>query len=111
MVGAAASLTLHDDGSIDRLSVALTSVGPTILPVTELGELSGRVVDERLLDAVQTAASDQANPISDLRAGERYRRHTVGVMAKRAVSAAATRARGQDLAVPVNRAMGIGAAQ
>ncbi len=111
VVGAAASLTLHDDGSIDRLSVALTSVGPTILPVTELGELSGRVVDERLLDAVQTAASDQANPISDLRAGERYRRHTVGVMAKRAVSAAATRARGQDLAVPVNRAMGIGAAQ
>ncbi len=111
VVGAAASVTLSPDGTIDQLRVALTAVGPTILPLTGLSDLSGRGVDERLLDAIQTTASEQATPISDLRAGERYRRHTVGVMAKRAVSAATTRARGRPLAVPVNRAMGIGAAR
>lgn len=111
VVGAAAAVTLAADGTISRLSVALTAVGPTILLVTGLDELIGRVVDDRLLDAIQTAASTQAAPISDLRAGERYRRHTVGVMAKRAMAAAATRAGGQDLAIPVNRATGIGAAQ
>ena len=55
-------------------------------------------------------ASEQAAPISDLRASDRYRRHCIGVMAKRAVDAAARRADGESIAVPVNRSLGIGAA-
>ena len=55
-------------------------------------------------------AAEQAAPISDLRAGDAYRRHCVGVMAKRAVDAAARRAAGETIAVPVNRSTGIGAA-
>ena len=72
--------------------------------------LVGRPVDEVLLAEVARLASDQARPISDLRASDRYRRHTVGVMARRAVDAAARRARGEHLAIPLNRTLGIGAA-
>ena len=71
------------------------------------------VVDVRfaaLLAEVAELASRQAAPISDLRASDTYRRHCVGVMARRAVDAATRRARGESIAVPVNRSLGIGAA-
>lgn len=106
VVGAAASVTLADDGSVASVRVALTAVAPTILEVTGLG--GGSV--EAVAAAAQAAASAQATPISDVRASDRYRRHTVGVMARRAVEAAARRATGEQLSVPVNRAIGIGAA-
>jgi len=109
VVGAAAAVTLADDGSVAAVRVALTSVAPTILEVTGLDGLVGRSVDE-VAEAVTTAASEQARPISDVRASDRYRRHSVGVMAGRAVRAAAQRAAGADLPAPLNRSLGIGAA-
>lgn len=108
VVGAAASVVLDDDGSIGSLAVALSAVAPTIVSV-DVSSLTGRVVDDALLSEVADLASERATPISDLRASDRYRRHTVGVMARRAVEAAARRARGEHIAVPVNRALGIGA--
>lgn len=109
VVGAAASVELGDDGSLSSIRVALTAVAPTILEVTALDDLIGQTVDSDLLAAVAVAASEQATPISDLRASDAYRRHTVGVMARRAVAAAAARARGEQIAVPVNRSIGVGA--
>ncbi len=109
VVGAAASIGLAGDGSLASIRVALTAVAPTILEVTGLDELAGRAVDDDVLAEVATTAAAQAMPISDLRASDAYRRHTVGVMARRAVDAAAARARGEALAVPVNRSVGIGA--
>jgi len=111
VVGAAAAVTLNQDGTVAEVNVALTSVAPTITAVADLASLSGSVVNDELLVRVAALASAHATPISDLRAGDAYRRHTVGVMAKRAVAAAAARARGEVIAVPVNRALGIGAAQ
>ena len=110
VVGAAASITLAADGAVVALSVALTAVAPTIIVVGGTDALVGRQVDDSLLADVATLASNQAVPISDLRASDRYRRHCVGVMARRAVDAAARRARGESIAVPVNRSLGIGAA-
>lgn len=107
VVGAAAALTLAEDGSVASLAVALAAVAPTIVAVP-VGELSGLPV-EVVLDDVARLASDSAAPISDLRASDRYRRHTVGVMARRAVDAAARRAHGESILVPVNRSLGIGA--
>jgi len=122
VVGAAARVDLDPDGSgrIVAASLALTAVAPTIVAVEGISEiLSGADVADRqvgqgiiepgVLADVATTASEQASPISDLRASDTYRRHCVGVMAKRAVAAAAARARGRGLAVPVNRATGIGA--
>ncbi|MEI8239261.1 MAG: FAD binding domain-containing protein [Actinomycetota bacterium] len=105
IVGAAASVTLDDDGSVASLRVALTAVAPTIIEVVGLG--GGPV--EHAASAAREAASAQARPISDLRASSDYRRHTVGVMAARAVLAAARRAGGDAIPSPLNRAIGIGA--
>lgn len=110
VVGAGAAVTLADDGTVASLAVALTAVAPVILAVHGLDALVGRPVDDALLAAVAEAASAQSTPITDLRATDRYRRHTIGVMARRAVHAAARRAAGEHIAIPVNRALGIGAA-
>jgi CO/xanthine dehydrogenase FAD-binding subunit len=106
VVGAAAAVTLAGDGSIVSVRVALTAVAPTIIEVTGLS--GGSIAD--VAAAAADAAAHQARPISDVRASDRYRRHTVGVMASRAVQAAARRAAGESITVPVNRAIGIGAA-
>lgn len=110
VVGAAASVVLDGD-VVASLRVALTAVAPTIIEVGDLSGLAGRAPDDALLAEVAAAAAQQALPISDLRASDRYRRHTIGVMARRAVDAAARRAGGESIGVPVNRALGIGAAQ
>jgi CO/xanthine dehydrogenase FAD-binding subunit len=110
VVGAAASVGLDSHGALESLSVALTAVAPTIIAVDGTGALLGREVDSTLLAEIAELASAQAAPISDLRASDTYRRHCVGVMARRAVDAAARRARGESIAVPVNRSLGIGAA-
>lgn len=105
--GAAAAVTLAEDGSVAAVRVALSAVAPTILEVAGLP--SGLSIADTAM-AAQVAASAQATPISDVRATDEYRRHTVGVMARRAVEAAARRATGDTIAVPLNRALGIGAA-
>jgi CO/xanthine dehydrogenase FAD-binding subunit len=110
VVGAAAAVTLNGDGDIEACRIALTAVAPTIVrsPSAEAAA-AGKPVNEETLAAVAAGASADASPISDVRAGEKYRRHTVGVMARRAVEAAVARARGEHVSVPANRASGIGA--
>jgi CO/xanthine dehydrogenase FAD-binding subunit len=110
VVGAAAVVTLNGDGDVEACRIALTAVAPTIVrsPSAEAA-IVGKPVGEEALAAVASGASADASPISDVRAGEKYRRHTVGVMARRAVEAAVARARGEHVPVPANRASGIGA--
>lgn len=111
VVGAGASVSLHEDGTVAAITVALSAVAPTIIAVAGLDGLIGGAVDDAALAEVATAAAAQATPITDLRATDGYRRHCVGVMARRAVEAAHRRALGESIAVPVNRALGIGAAR
>ncbi len=109
VVGAAASVSLADDGTIDAARVALTAVAPTIVEVGGL-DVAGSPPDAAG-EAAADAARASAAPISDIRASDEYRTHTIGVMAQRAVVAAARRAAGEPIAVPVNRALGVGAAR
>ena len=110
VVGAAASVALADDGSVALARVALTAVAPTIVEVGGIAELCDGRSPAECRAPIAAAASASATPISDLRASDAYRRHTVGVMARRAFDAAARRAAGESIAVPVNRALGIGEA-
>ena len=110
VVGAAAGVTLAEDGTIASAAVALAAVAPTILAVDGANDaLAGQTLATAGPIIAQLAAA-QAAPISDLRASDTYRRHCIGVMAKRALDAAARRAGGEAIAVPVNRSIGIGAA-
>ena len=110
VVGAGSTVSIADDGSLGAAAVALTAVAPTIVALDGLDGLLGRPADDALFDEVAALARDQASPISDLRASDTYRRHCVGVMARRSFEAACVRARGTTIAVPVNRASGIGEA-
>jgi len=110
VVGAAASVTLGDDGTIAAACVALAAVAPTIIEVRGVADAVASASVADAAAAVAALASEQASPISDVRASDAYRRHCVGVMASRALDAAARRAAGEHIPVPVNRALGIGAA-
>ena len=111
VVGAAASVVLAEDGTISEGSVALTAVAPTILEVEGVTSILAGNLSDAARPAIAAAAAEAAQPISDLRASDSYRRHMVGVMATRAVDAAARRAAGEEIGVPVNRATGVGAPQ
>ena len=111
VVGAAASVTLADDGKIASGSVALTAVAPTIIELDAAETLMVGQSPDAAAVVIATAASSESLPISDLRASDAYRRQMVGVMAARAVEAAAQRASGNEIGVPVNRAIGVGASR
>ena len=102
VVGAAAAVTLDADGTIASATIALSAVAPTILSVTGTAGLTGLSVSAAAAAAASMAA-EQATPISDLRASDVYRRHCVGVMASRALTAAAERAAGAPISIPANR--------
>ena len=110
VVGAAASVSLAEDGTIASGRVAMTSVAPTIAELVGASEAMAGLAPAAASIVIASMASDQAVPISDLRGSDRYRRHTIGVMAGRALDAAARRAGGEPIGVPVNRSLGIGAA-
>ena len=111
VVGAAASVALTDDGTISAGSVALTAVAPTIIELDAAETLMVGQTPDAAASAIAAAAAGESMPISDLRASDSYRRHMVGVMAARAVEAAAQRASGNEIGVPVNRAIGVGASR
>ena len=109
VVGAAAYVTLADDGTVHECRIALAAVAPTIIrvPLAEQA-ITGNLPAPQALAAVAAAASEASRPLSDLRGSEAYRRHTVGVVAQRAVAVAARRASGELIPIPANRARGIG---
>jgi CO/xanthine dehydrogenase FAD-binding subunit len=110
VVGAAAHVTLAGDGTVSACRIALAAVAPTIIRAPQAEQaLTGSLPAPQALAAVAAAASAESRPLSDLRGGEAYRRHTVGVVARRAVEIAARRASGEQVPVPANRAGGIGA--
>lgn len=75
---ASACVIRADDGTT---SVALGAVGPTVLRASEAEPLAA----EGDLDDFQALVSLTAQPITDHRATAEYRRHAVGVIARRAL--------------------------
>jgi CO/xanthine dehydrogenase FAD-binding subunit len=90
MVIAVASACVVIDRSHRRVAVALGSVGPTILRCPEAEDhLAGALDWSSLeiapgdLDRFAELVSAASRPISDHRSSADYRRHAVGVLAKR----------------------------
>ncbi|MGH1489729.1 MAG: FAD binding domain-containing protein [Acidimicrobiales bacterium] len=96
VVGAGARITLDADGKCSAATIALGAVAPTAVRVPDAeAALIGNAIDDTTLAAVAEAASAACNPIDDKRGTIAYRRQVAGVLAKRAVKAAAERAGGQ----------------
>jgi len=86
-VSVAASANV-DDGILSDVRVVMGSVAPTVLRVTEAeAALEGKAPDEGLLRQVAAFTEQAVKPIDDMRSSAEYRRHTSGVLAKRAVAA------------------------
>jgi CO/xanthine dehydrogenase FAD-binding subunit len=105
VVGATAAVTLAG-GAVEQARVAITALAPTIRLVPEAGEaLVGTDGGADAVRAAAQAASAAAEPISDVRASADYRRAMAEVLARRVLTAAVARARGEEVAVPASTAL------
>ena len=98
MVIAVASASLVLDRAGRTVRVALGSVGPTVLRCPEAEEQLASAIDWTSLSSGEDAArrfgelvSEASSPITDHRSTADYRRHAVGVLARRLLRRAADR--------------------
>jgi CO/xanthine dehydrogenase FAD-binding subunit len=103
VVGATAVVTLDGD-TVAAAKVAITALAPTIRLVPEAEQaLVGSDGERAAAEQAARAAAAACEPISDVRASEDYRRAMAAVLARRAIEAAVTRARGASVPVPASR--------
>ncbi len=95
MAGVAAVVTLDDRRLCRSARLAYCAAGETpVLAEPAAGLLVGAVIDADSAAAVGTAAAEVLAPTGDVQAGADYKRHLAAVLTKRALLAAADRARG-----------------
>jgi CO/xanthine dehydrogenase FAD-binding subunit len=106
VVGATCAVTLDGD-RVSQARVAITALSPTIRRVAEAeSALEGSDGGAEAVEAAAKAAAAAAQPISDVRASADYRRAMATVIARRAVSYALARARGEHVSVPASALAG-----
>jgi len=94
LAGVAAIVAVESDGTCGRVRLALCGVGQTPIrgePAEAL--LEGRRPDDDLFAEIQRRVSESLRPDGDLHASADYRREVAGVLARRALALAWTRAR------------------
>jgi CO/xanthine dehydrogenase FAD-binding subunit len=105
VVGAAALVTL-EGGRVSSARVAIAALAPTIRRVAGAEEaLVGSAGDADAVAAAGRAAAEAAEPIDDVRATADYRRAMAAVVARRAITGALRRARGEPVAVPASASL------
>ena len=93
VVGAAANLAFDAEGTCTSARIALGAVAPTVVVVEAAGAaLVGTKLEDAALDAMAEAVKAACSPIDDKRGTISYRKAMAGVLARRAVLIAATRA-------------------
>jgi carbon-monoxide dehydrogenase medium subunit len=97
VAGAGAYVVLSDDHTkITKARLALSAVAPTPLLAQAAGDsLLGKVPTEEALAEAAMLAQEAAKPITDVRGTSAQRRHLVGVLVKRALQGAISRAKGE----------------
>ncbi len=82
-------------GTCSSAAIALTNVGQTPLFAEAAGQaLVGTAVDDAAIDAAVDAAMEITDPVDDMRGPPEFRRHVAGVMTRRAIQTALSRAQG-----------------
>ena len=105
VVGATAVVS-DDGGRVAEARVAITALTPTIRRVPEAeAALVGTDGAEAAIEAAAAAAAAASTPISDVRGSADYRRAMAAVIARRAITAAITRARGGTVPIPASPAL------
>jgi CO/xanthine dehydrogenase FAD-binding subunit len=105
VVGATAVVTVEADRVADA-RVAITALTPTIRRVPEAeAALVGTGGGDVAIGASAAAAAAASTPISDVRGSAEYRRAMAEVIARRAITAALTRARGGSVPTPASPAL------
>ena len=93
---AAAQLTLRSDGTVERVGLALTNVGPTPVKAADAEKfLTGKRPDANALVEAGQRASKAASPSADRRGSVEYKREMARVLATRALKLAVERAGGR----------------
>jgi carbon-monoxide dehydrogenase medium subunit len=97
VAGAGAYVGLNPDYTkITRARIALSAVAPTPLLAQAAGaSLLGKAPTEEVLAEAARLAQEAARPITDVRGTAAQRRHLVGVLVKRALQGAISRAKGE----------------
>jgi len=102
VVGATAVLRFTG-GSIADARVAITALAPTIRRVPEAeAALNGSDGGDATIGAAARAAAAGSSPIGDVRGSAEYRSAMAEVIARRAISAALARSRGDRVSVPAS---------
>ncbi len=95
VVGAAAVVTLGDDGKVAAVRVGVTGAGPYAVRRQNVEQaLTGQEPTAAAIEAASQLASEGMTFNSDIFASDEYRAHLTRVFVKRALTAAVARARG-----------------
>ena len=93
VVSAACFITLDQEKLIKELNISLGAVAPLVVNVTGINELfKNNTLTDDLLSQISVICSNSCDPIDDKRGTIEFRSHVAGVLAKRAVILAHTRA-------------------
>jgi len=105
VVGVTAVVSLAG-GTVADARVAITALAPTIRRAAEAERaLQGSDVGEEAIEEAVRATADASAPISDVRGSAAYRLAMAAVIARRAITGAITRARGEDVPIPASESL------
>jgi aerobic carbon-monoxide dehydrogenase medium subunit len=97
-IAAASAAVWIENGTITDAGIGLSAVGPMTIHLTRAEEaLRGQAPSPELFDQVAAIASEDCAPVRDQRGPVDYKRHLAGVLTKRALTRATSRAQGQEV--------------
>lgn len=93
IVNASVRLSLGEDGTCEDARIALGSVAPTPMRAVEAERLlSGREIDDELIEKAAMTAARETKPIADVRSSAEYRREASRILVGRCIRKALERA-------------------
>lgn len=96
VISVAVQLVLDEKGICGSAAIALGAAGLTPIKVREAGEwLAGKELGPDVIEKAAEKVFQAAQPVSDVRGSEEYKRAAARVLFKRAVSASVRRFRGE----------------